>query len=144
MLCTLLPETAGPVALAGLKGALEPRRLRYTTHEEASRGLGRSDGLVDYTNNYTGENCSSQNPTSYIELKRMRALRPLGHRKRKSPQWHCHRRAWTGLSSDLSPTLLETRPGELVFPPEHRDHVGLSSAPTRTPGRALKSSSFWP
>ena len=46
--------SAGPVALAGLKGALEPRRLRCTTREEATRGLGRSDRLVDYTNNYTG------------------------------------------------------------------------------------------
>ena len=66
---------------------------------KATRGRERSDGLVDCTNNYTGGNCSSQNPTSFIELKRMRAcvaalgppeIAPSGiaadERRRASPQ----------------------------------------------------------
>mgnify|MGYP001422982469 CR=1 FL=1 len=74
--------SAGPVALAGLKGALEPEHphYRYGTRGESSRGRWRSDRLVDCTGSYTGGNCSSQNPTSFIELKRAQAcvaaLRP--------------------------------------------------------------------
>ena len=74
--------SAGPVALAGLKGALEPEHPHtdMRMRGKATRGRERSDGLVDCTNNYTGGNCSSQNPTSFIKLKRARAcvaaLRP--------------------------------------------------------------------
>ena len=105
MLCTLLPETAGPVALAGLKGALEPEHPHYGygMRGKATRGRERSDGLVDCTNNYTGGNCSSQNPTSFIKLKRAQAcvaaLRPpeialsgiaANGLRRASPQINLH------------------------------------------------------
>ena len=98
-------KTADPVALAGLKGALEPEHPHYGygMRGKATRGRERSDGLVDCTNNYTGGNCSSQNPTSFIELKRTQAcvaaLRPpeiapsgiaADERRRASPQIDLH------------------------------------------------------
>ena len=64
--------SASPVALAGLKGALEPKHPRniHTWEREASRGAWRSDRLGETAYNYT-----LQSPPPF----RPRALPRLTH-----------------------------------------------------------------